>query len=67
MEAVRWYRLAAEQGNAFAQYSLGYMYRCSGGEPEDDVEAVCWYYVAGEQEHDIAQINRGWIYNGGYG
>ena len=25
-EAVRWYRLAAEQGNAEAQFELGYMY-----------------------------------------
>jgi TPR repeat protein len=24
-EAVRWYRLAAEQGNAFAQFRLGVM------------------------------------------
>ena len=25
-EAVKWYRLAAEQGNADAQYNLGYAY-----------------------------------------
>jgi uncharacterized protein len=25
-EAVKWYRLAAEQGNAQAQYNLGLMY-----------------------------------------
>ena len=25
-EAVRWYRLAADQGHADAQYNLGWMY-----------------------------------------
>ena len=25
-EAVKWYRLAADQGNATAQYNLGVMY-----------------------------------------
>ena len=32
-EAVRWYRLAAEQGNAFAQSNLGVMYANGEGVP----------------------------------
>ncbi len=41
--AVRWYRLAAEQGHAEGQNSLGFMYAFGRGVPQDDVEAVCWY------------------------
>jgi len=34
-EAVRLYRLAAEQGHAEAQYNLGQMYRQGLGVPQD--------------------------------
>ena len=46
-EAVRWYRLAADQGHADAQYNLGLMY--AKGVPEDDAEAVRWYRLAADQ------------------
>ena len=39
-EAVRWYRLGAEQGDAAAQSNLGVMYATGQGVPEDDAEAV---------------------------
>jgi TPR repeat protein len=50
-EAVRWWRLAAEQGEAAAQSNLGLM--CSNGEgvPEDDVLAYMWYNLAAAQGH----------------
>ena len=38
-EAVRWFRLAAEQGHAYAQYNLGRMYATGEGVPEDFVAA----------------------------
>ena len=38
-EAVKWYRLAAEQGNANAQYNLGVMYDNGEGVPQDYKEA----------------------------
>ena len=38
-----WYRLAAEQGHAAAQFSLGNMYDEGEGVPEDAAEAVRWY------------------------
>ena len=41
-EAVRWYRMAAEQGVALAQYSLGVMYANGRGVPQDDIEAARW-------------------------
>jgi TPR repeat protein len=44
-EAVKWYRMAAEQGDADAQHNLGVMYDNGAGVPEDDVEAYAWFSV----------------------
>jgi TPR repeat protein len=41
-EAVRWYRLAADQGHADAQYNLGVRYANGQGVPQDDVQAHMW-------------------------
>ncbi|MDA0238165.1 MAG: hypothetical protein O3B03_06590, partial [Proteobacteria bacterium] len=38
-KAVKWYRRAAEQGNAKAQYNLGLMYDNGQGVPQDYQEA----------------------------
>ena len=54
-EAVRWYRLAAEQGHADAQFNLGVMYDTGRGVSQDYAEAVRWYRLAAEQGHAIAQ------------
>ncbi len=45
-EALRWYRKAAEQGNAAAQANLGLMYLDGQGVDEDDVEAYKWLSLA---------------------
>ena len=45
-EAVRWLRLAAEQGNARGQYGLGLMYANGRGVPQDDVTAHIWLNLA---------------------
>src|SRR5947199_2117398 len=57
VEAVRWYRLAAEQGNAEAQNDLGVMYLDGLGLREDAAEAAKWYRKAAEQGLAIAQFN----------
>ena len=49
VEAERWYRLAAEQGDPFAQASLGILYRFGKGIPRDYVEAFMWFYLAANQ------------------
>ena len=54
-EAVKWYRKAAEQGNAKAQYNLGWMYDNGRGVVESDSEAVKWYQKAAEQGHEKAK------------
>ena len=54
-EAVRWYRLAAEQGNAPAQFNLGVAYVNGDGVTRDNEEALRWYRLAAEQGHAPAQ------------
>ena len=48
-EAVRWYRKAAEQGDADAQCMLGVAYENGRGVKQDASEAVWWYRKAAEQ------------------
>ena len=45
-EALKWHRIAAEQGHALAQYSLGVMYVDDKGVPRDDVQAHLWFNLA---------------------
>ena len=61
-EAVKWSRLAAEQGYASAQYNLGLMYNNGNGVPQDYAEAVKWYRLAAEQGDADAQYNLGNMY-----
>ena len=66
-EAVRWYRAAAEQGNARAQYNLGAAYDNGKGIAQDRREAARWYRAAAEQGNTEAQINLGKLYLMGEG
>ena len=66
-EAVKWYRLAAEQGDAAAQNNLGWMYANGRGVSQDDGEAVKWYRLAAEQGDADAQNNLGVAYHNGKG
>ena len=66
-EAVRWYRLAADQGHAAAQLALGNAYKNGQGVPQDDAEAFRWYQLAVEQGHFRAQIDLAKNYLEGFG
>jgi len=66
-EAVKWYRLATEQGNAYAQYNLGVMYDNGIDVPQDYAEAVKWYRLAAEQGNANSQHNMGVLYGNGNG
>ena len=48
-EAVRWYRLAADQGQAGAQFNLGAMYANGEGVPQNSVQAHMWFDLAAAQ------------------
>jgi hypothetical protein len=66
-EAFKLFRMAAENGNADAQWTLGYSYDEGKGIPKDDAEAVKWYRKAAEQGHADAQFNLGYRYDEGKG
>jgi TPR repeat protein len=67
VEAVRWYRRAAEAGNAFAMGNLGFMYQEGHGIARADVEAVRWYRKAVEAGNAFAMGNLGFMYAEGRG
>ncbi|MDC0998333.1 tetratricopeptide repeat protein [Alphaproteobacteria bacterium] len=66
-EAVKWYRKSAEQGDASAQYALGWMYSNGKGVTQDYAEAVKWYRKAAQQGYARAQSNLGVMYRDGKG
>ena len=66
-EAMRWWRKAAEQGLAEAQFNLGHRYREGRGVKQDDREAVRWYRKAAEQGYANAQALLGVMYVIGQG
>jgi hypothetical protein len=54
-ESVMWFREAAGQGDAYAQYFLGEMYADGEGVPKDDVTAHAWWSIAA---NGFAQVTR---------
>jgi TPR repeat protein len=60
-------RVKAEQGDAYAQYNLGLMYRKGQGVAQDYKEAIKWYRLAAEQGVADAQYNLGVAYYKGQG
>ena len=62
-----WYRLAAEQGDANAQYSLAVWYANGTGVAKDEVESVKWCRMAAEQGLEQAQFILGVTYSNGNG
>ena len=66
-EAVRWWHLAAEQGHAFAQYNLGYVYDTGQGIEPDLSLAATWYRLAADQGDADAQDALGFMYLNGRG
>ena len=66
-EAVKWFRKAAEQNVADAQFSLGVCYANGRGVTKDDAEAVKWFRKAAEQNDAGAQAALGVRYAKGQG
>ena len=67
-EAARLYGLAADQGNALAQVSLGVFYENGrGGLPSDDREAARLYKLAADQGNATGQTYLGVFYETGRG
>ena len=66
-QLVKWYRKAADQGNAEAQCNLGLCYAKGVGVTKDLAEAVKLFRQSAEQEDAKAQYNLGRCYARGYG
>jgi hypothetical protein len=54
-EAVKWYRQAAQQGNAPAEYNLGLWYAQGQDSPPDYLRAYMWFNLAASRfpESDV--------------
>ena len=66
-EAVKWYTLAAEQGQVEAQYQLAECLSYGHGCKRNLEQACAWYTRAAEQQHGRAQFKLGLCYEEGRG
>lgn len=66
-EAAYWYRKAADQGSAFAQYFLGYAYEYGEGVTQSYSDAAYWYRKAAGQGDAKAQTDLALLYANGKG
>lgn len=58
-EAARWTALAAEQGDAEAQFFYGFLFEMGSGVKEDIPSCLKWYELAAEQGHNEAKYRLG--------
>ena len=65
-KSIKWYTLAAEKGNVYAQYNLGKIY-----ESEKDIidykKAAKWYLLGAEKGNAFSQLKLGLLYAKGQG
>lgn len=66
-DAEHWWRMAANQGFAAAEYGLGSLYDLGDGVAQDHSMAVRWWRKAAIQEFFPAERNLANAYGGGYG
>ena len=66
-QALKIFRSLAAQGNAPAQYNIGYMYSNGQGVTQNYQEALKWYRLAADQGYSIAQTYIGYAYLNGVG
>lgn len=66
-EAAEWFRKAADQGLAIAQYDLGLFYLKGNGLAQSDAQALRWWRKAAEQGHANAQMNVAGLIEAGRG
>ena len=65
-EAINWYRLAADKGNQYAQYTLGKIFEESE-EKRDYSQAFKWYEKAAKSGNGFAQYKLGMFFLDGKG
>jgi clan AA aspartic protease (TIGR02281 family) len=67
LQAMQWFRKAADQGNAEALNSIGRLYMKGEGVPQDYAQAMRWYRKAADQGFTEARDNIGYLYAHGLG
>lgn len=67
VKAVEWYRRAADQGHADAQFNLGRCYETGIGAKKSLTDAVMWYRMAAGKGNAASQNNLGLCYRYGNG
>lgn len=67
VQAATWFRMAADQGHALSQYSLGHLYDDGLGVKKDKKRAAAWYYKAALQGDRESQYRLGKMYYTGEG
>lgn len=65
--AAKWFQKAAQRGDVFAQYRLGYLYSEGLGLPQDHDKATAWFYEAAKKGDIKAQYQMGVAYYKGNG
>jgi TPR repeat protein len=61
-EAMKWYMLADNQGNAHADYAIGSLYWWGNGVTQDYKEAMKWYQKSAEKGNTDAEYAIGTLY-----
>ena len=65
--ALQSLQAAANNGDANAQFQLGFLYNSGQGVPQDAAQAAAWYLKAADQGDANAQFNLGVLYVQGQG
>ncbi|HLY55444.1 MAG TPA: aspartyl protease family protein [Stellaceae bacterium] len=67
VEAMKWYRKAADAGDAAGERAIGMLYQAGKGVPVDDVQAMIWLRKAADAGDAIAPNQIGYLYETGGG
>lgn len=66
-DAMKWFREAADAGDAEAMTMMGRMYAEGNGTPKSDVEALKWFRAAADAGDPWGMVNLGFAYEEGSG
>lgn len=67
VRSVNFFRMAADEGHAAAQFELGQMHAQGLGVTQQFDEAAHWYLLAAKQGHAQAQFHLGFLHSHGQG
>jgi len=67
VQALYWFRMAADQGDPSAQDNIGLMYEVGWGVSKDYAQAMLWYRKAADHGFARAAAHLGGMYAGGLG